>query len=56
VRLSTGQCLFRDVIGANTNGRCCSLEEGLLGGLVEALVNGHATVVRADGCRLSILV
>ncbi|HEX5948432.1 MAG TPA: helix-turn-helix domain-containing protein [Actinomycetota bacterium] len=54
VRLSTGQCLFRDVIGADTNGRCCALEEGLLGGLVEALANGQAKVVRADGCRLSV--
>jgi len=56
MHLSTGQCLFREVIGADTNGRCCALEEGLLSGLVEALVNGHAKVVRADGCRLRILV
>jgi predicted ArsR family transcriptional regulator len=56
IRLATGQCLFRDVIGADTNGRCCALEEGLLTGLVEALVNGHARVVRAEGCRLQVLV
>jgi predicted ArsR family transcriptional regulator len=56
VRLSTGRCLFRDVIGADTNGRCCALEEGLLAGLVEALANGHARVERDDGCRLSVLV
>jgi predicted ArsR family transcriptional regulator len=56
MHLSTGHCLFRDVIGADTNGRCCALEEGLLTGLVEALVNGHARVVRADGCRLRILI
>jgi len=56
MRLSTGHCLFREVIGADTNGRCCALEEGLLSGLVEALVNGHAKVVRADGCHLSVVV
>lgn len=56
VRLTTGQCLFRDVIGADTNGRCCALEEGLLSGLVEALANGHARVDRAEGCHLSVLV
>jgi predicted ArsR family transcriptional regulator len=56
VSLSTGHCLFREVIGADTNGRCCALEEGLLSGLVEALVNGHAKVVGADGCRFSVLV
>jgi RNA polymerase sigma-70 factor, ECF subfamily len=56
VRLTTGQCLFRDVIGANTNGRCCALEEGLLSGLVEALANGHARVDRAEGCDLSVVV
>jgi predicted ArsR family transcriptional regulator len=56
MHLSTGQCLFREVIGADTNGRCCALEEGLLSGLVEALVNGHAKVVRADGCHLSVVV
>jgi predicted ArsR family transcriptional regulator len=54
VHLTTGQCLFRDVIGADTNGRCCALEEGLLTGLVEALVNGHARVLRAEGCRLQV--
>jgi len=56
MHLSTGHCLFREVIGADTNGRCCALEEGLLSGLVEALVNGHAKVVRADGCHLSVVV
>lgn len=56
MHLSTGQCLFREVIGADTNGRCCALEEGLLSGLVEALVNGHAKVVRAEGCHLSVVV
>lgn len=56
LRLSTGHCLFRDVIGAETNGRCCALEEGLLTGLVEALLNGHARVIRAKGCRLQVVV
>lgn len=56
IRLSTERCLFRDVIGADTNGRCCALEEGLLSGLVEALANGHAKVVRADGFHLSVVV
>jgi len=56
VRLSTDHCLFRDVIGANTNGRCCALEQGLVTGLVEALVNGHAKVIRAEGCLLHVVV
>jgi predicted ArsR family transcriptional regulator len=56
VRLTTGHCLFRHVIGADTNGRCCALEEGLLSGLVEALVNGHARVDRAEGCHLSVVL
>jgi predicted ArsR family transcriptional regulator len=55
-RLATGHCLFRDVIGADTNGRCCALEEGLLTGLVEALANGHARVERAEGCHLSVVL
>jgi hypothetical protein len=44
------------VIGADTNGRCCALEEGLLSGLVEALVNGHAKVARAEVCHFSVVV
>jgi predicted ArsR family transcriptional regulator len=56
VRLSTERCLFRDVIGTHTNGRCCALEEGLLSGIVEALVNGHARVIRSEGCHLEVVV
>jgi predicted ArsR family transcriptional regulator len=55
LRLTTGRCLFRDLI-PESNGRCCALEEGLLTGLVETLVNGHARVVRATGCSLEVVV
>jgi predicted ArsR family transcriptional regulator len=52
-RISTGRCLFHD-LSQERDGRCCALEEGLLAGLVEALVNGRAEVVRLPGCRLEI--
>jgi predicted ArsR family transcriptional regulator len=55
VRLTTGRCLFRELI-PGSNGRCCALEEGLLTGLVESLVNGHAKVARAEGCHLDVVV
>ncbi|MGH2723631.1 MAG: helix-turn-helix transcriptional regulator [Actinomycetota bacterium] len=55
IRLSTGRCLFHDQASAR-GGRCCALEEGLLTGLVETLVNGHARVVRTQGCRLDVVV
>jgi predicted ArsR family transcriptional regulator len=54
-RLSTGRCLFHDR-APGLNGRCCALEEGLLTGLVETLVNGHAKVVRTHGCRLDVIL
>ncbi|HZB04006.1 MAG TPA: hypothetical protein VE737_06750, partial [Actinomycetota bacterium] len=53
LRLFTERCLWRDLVPAST-GRCCSLEEGLLQGMTEGLLNGHARVVRADGCRLEV--
>jgi predicted ArsR family transcriptional regulator len=53
IRLTTGRCLWKD-LAPSSNGRCCALEEGLLTGLTEALVNGHARVVRAEGCRLEV--
>lgn len=53
IRISTGRCLFHDLI-AERDGRCCALEEGLLSGLVEVTVNGHAKVVRLPGCRLEV--
>jgi predicted ArsR family transcriptional regulator len=55
IRLSTGRCLFRDR-SPGTNGRCCVLEEGLLTGIVETLVNGHAKVTRRQGCRLEVVL
>jgi predicted ArsR family transcriptional regulator len=55
IRLATGRCLFHDA-APGLNGRCCALEEGLLTGLVETLVNGHARVVRTQGCRLDVLL
>jgi hypothetical protein len=53
VRIATGRCLFHD-LSPEPEGRCCALEEGLLSGLVEAMVNGHAKVERLPGCRLEI--
>jgi predicted ArsR family transcriptional regulator len=53
--LSTSRCLWRDLV-PSSNGRCCALEEGLLTGLTEALLNGHARVVRASGCQLDVVV
>jgi predicted ArsR family transcriptional regulator len=51
--LTTGRCLWRDLV-PSSNGRSCALEEGLVTGLTEALVNGHATVVRSEGCLLEV--
>jgi predicted ArsR family transcriptional regulator len=53
IRVTTERCLFNDLV-PGTNGRCCALEEGLLTGLVQTLVNGHARVIKADGCRLEV--
>ncbi|HEV8572939.1 MAG TPA: helix-turn-helix domain-containing protein [Actinomycetota bacterium] len=53
VRISTGRCLFHDLV-PERDGRCCALEEGLLSGLVETMLNGHAEVMRLPGCRLEI--
>ncbi len=55
IRLLTGRCLFHGE-GPGLNGRCCALEEGLLTGLVETFANGHAKVVRAQGCRLEVVL
>jgi len=51
--VATGRCLFRDA-HPGKNGRSCALEEGLLTGIVETLVNGHAEVVRTRGCHLEV--
>lgn len=55
LRVRTARCLFHDR-AAGRGGRCCALEEGLLTGLVETLVNGHVRVVRAHGCRLDVVL
>ncbi len=55
VRLVTGRCLFDDLV-PHSPGRCCALEQGLLTGLVESLVNGHARVKRAQGCKLEVVL
>lgn len=55
IRLSTGHCLFGD-LSPSVNGRSCALEEGLLTGLVEALVDGHASVARTGGCHHEIVL
>jgi predicted ArsR family transcriptional regulator len=54
VRIATGRCLFHDLIPHS--GRCCALEHGLLGGLVESMVNGHARVERTEGCQLEVVL
>jgi predicted ArsR family transcriptional regulator len=51
VRLTAEGCLFEDLA---VNGRACALEEGLLEGIAGALLNGHATSVRARDCRLEV--
>jgi predicted ArsR family transcriptional regulator len=53
VRLTTGRCLWRDLSPAS-EGSCCALEQGLLTGMTEALLNGHAEVVRAEGCDFEV--
>lgn len=53
VKLVTNRCLWRDLV-ARSNGRCCALEQGILAGLTEGLVNGHAQVVPRDGCRIEV--
>jgi predicted ArsR family transcriptional regulator len=55
IRLTTGACLFGE-LSPSVNGRSCALEEGLLTGLVEALVNGHAAVARTGGCHHEIVL
>ncbi|HEX2032356.1 MAG TPA: helix-turn-helix domain-containing protein [Actinomycetota bacterium] len=55
VHVRTARCLFHDR-AAGRGGRCCALEEGLLTGLVETLVNGHARVLRSQGCRLDVVL
>jgi predicted ArsR family transcriptional regulator len=55
VRLTTERCLFHER-APGLNGPCCALEQGLLTGLVENLVNGHARVVRTRGCRLEVVL
>jgi len=55
IRVTTGHCLFGD-LSPNVNGRSCSLEEGLLNGLVEGLVNGQASVTRTGGCHHEIVL
>ena len=55
IRLTTGHCLFDD-LSPSVNGRSCALEEGLLSGLVEGLVNGQASVTRTGGCHHEIVL
>lgn len=49
LNVETGRCLFRATT-PGTHGRCCALEEGLLTGLVEGLLNGRIRT-SVDGCR-----
>ena len=50
VRVTTGRCLFHDG-SPGENGRSCALEEGLLRGLAETMLNGRAEAVQVRGCR-----
>jgi predicted ArsR family transcriptional regulator len=52
-RLTSGRCLWKD-LAPSSNGRSCALEEGLLTGLAETLLNGHARSIRAQGCGLEV--
>ena len=49
LHLRTGRCLFQDV-APRVGRRCCALEEGMLHGLAEALLDGDAGLVRVEGC------
>jgi predicted ArsR family transcriptional regulator len=51
--VTTSRCLWKE-LAPNSNGRCCALEEGMLTGLTETLLNGHARRVRAEGCSLEV--
>ena len=51
MHLETARCLFPDA-----SGRGCALEEGLLAGLTEGLLNGRAASISVDGCRLEVTV
>jgi predicted ArsR family transcriptional regulator len=51
-QVETGRCLFRST-PPGAHGRCCALEEGLLTGLAEGLLNGRPSVV-VDGCRFRL--
>ena len=51
LQVETGRCLFRR--GSPRGGRSCALEEGVLGGLVEGIINGGGRVA-LDGCRLAV--
>ena len=54
LRLETGRCIFR-AASPGPNGRCCAVEEGLLGALSEGILNGTGQV-SIEGCRLSLTV
>jgi predicted ArsR family transcriptional regulator len=53
VRLTADRCLFDD-LGPAVNGKACALEEGLLSGIAETFLNGHAKEIRARNCRLEV--
>lgn len=53
VRLIADRCLFED-LGPGVKGRACDLEEGLLSGIAETFLNGHAKTVRARDCHLEV--
>jgi predicted ArsR family transcriptional regulator len=53
VRLTADRCLF-DGLGPAVNGKACALEEGLLSGIAQTFLNGHAKEIRARDCRLEV--
>lgn len=54
IRLETRRCLFHASRPGRPD-RCCILEEGLLGGLTDGLLNGRAEV-SVRGCRLEVSI
>ena len=54
IHLETGRCLFRGG-PPGQNHRSCAVEEGLLTGLVEGLLNGRANSA-VEGCALDLTV
>ena len=52
IHVRTGRCVFEGT-APGSNGRCCALEEGLLAGLVEGILD-EGSIPVLEGCRLEV--